>query len=491
MRPGSVSSIASGIGILSVNVFHVAVVLLSLVTGSPMAADEIEQWEARPYQVLIWYRLPHVADLEGWQATLPVALAQGLHARFGSTWECHVESAPESPIDAWCGPSAPVDPGELLQKFPQLAKFDKLMVLTVQPELSGLRLAVRELDVAAWQWGPIHRGLVRQNEILARRAVVAVQRAFLRLGRIGRVRGQQAEVRLRAGLLAREAGSDQFPAAGTLFHVRIRLNDRLGRALPQGVSDVPWMVLRATAAGPSQEIAASQGRVLCDVVSGLRNPLRLRSTQQVARLALEVRPTHRTTRLQLLAATEGNRPLEGYGVFVRPDAGDALVPLGTTNWQGTIRLTRGDEHPLEVIYVKNGSRLLARLPIVVGAESQLRALLGDDDPRLEAEGFLRGVQEHIIDTLARRKVLTARIRLRLDEGRVPEAQALFDELQDLPTHDDFLRIMQDRQREYLRADRAAQARIEQLFDDTRQVLSQHPDGGEVEEARRLLKGAHP
>ncbi|MBM3963479.1 MAG: hypothetical protein FJ308_00195 [Planctomycetes bacterium] len=91
--------------------------------------------------------------------------------------------------------------------------------------------------------------------------------------------------------------------------------------------------------------------------------------------------------------------------------------------------------PLYLYYIKNGETLLARLPIITGYRESEKADLPDDRRRLQAEAFLKGIQGEILDLVVRRKILDARTRRKIDEGKLDEASSLLDELKKVRSYE--------------------------------------------------------
>ena len=85
-------------------------------------------------------------------------------------------------------------------------------------------------------------------------------------------------------------------------------------------------------------------------------------------------------------------------------------PLGVTD-AAARSSCRGDGR-LQLLYVKNGKQLLARLPVLPGQSESLLAALVDDDRRLQAEGLVIALQSRALDLVARREILAARFRAR-------------------------------------------------------------------------------
>jgi hypothetical protein len=134
--------------------------------------------------------------------------------------------------------------------------------------------------------------------------------------------------------------------------------------------------------------------------------------------------------------------------------------------------------PLYLYYIKNGDTLLARLPIVTGYRDLEKADLPDDRRRLQAEGFLKGLQGEVLDVVVRRKILESRIRRKLDEAKIDEAASLIDELKKVKNYEGMSAQIQAIQRRafatesgYIPAPVAE--RIDKMLDTTRVLMQQY------------------
>ena len=115
----------------------------------------------------------------------------------------------------------------------------------------------------------------------------------------------------------------------------------------------------------------------CEVLSAMRNPLAGRSSASVEKLALLVRPRGSETRAALVAPKETplgpwrvTRSLPKQPLPKESEEKNVALRLGLTDWRGIIDVPP-DELPLRLIYVKNGTHLIARLPVVPGYLPQL------------------------------------------------------------------------------------------------------------------------
>ena len=108
----------------------------------------------------------------------------------------------------------------------------------------------------------------------------------------------------------------------------------------------------------------------------------------------------------------------GYDIYSRRPGVEVSEFIGRTDWRGLLQIDPDEESPVRVLYVKNGSRLLGKLPVIPGQMLELTAPIRNDDGRLEAEGVVLGLKENLIDLVARREVLSSRIRARIEDGKL-------------------------------------------------------------------------
>jgi hypothetical protein len=277
-------------------------------------------------------------------------------------------------------------------------------------------------------------------------------------------------VRIRSGGLVGDEHSPSAIRAGDVLQPVIRRNDRRGDAKPNGIQvlDRTYLLVRQP-----QEYFLD-----CDVYSASRNPLVGRSSPAVERVALRVRPHGSHTMLQLVDRDDAHVPLEGYEVWSRKPTADGdtesnpSVRLGLTDWRGMIEVERSDLL-LRLIYVKNGAHLVARIPVVPGYRPLETVPLASDDKRLEAEAFVKGMESTVMDLVARREILAARIRRRLAEGKRDEARALLDEIKSFQTKEDLEMMLASRQSALASPDKRQQQRIDQLLTGTRSLLNKY------------------
>ncbi|MCE2810686.1 MAG: hypothetical protein LW850_09810, partial [Planctomycetaceae bacterium] len=153
--------------------------------------------------------------------------------------------------------------------------------------------------------------------------------------------------------------------------------------------------------------------------------------------------------------------------------------------------------PLYLYYIKNGETLLARLPMITGYREQEKADLPDDRRRLQAEAFLKGLQGEVLDLVVRRKILDARIKKKIEDGKKDEAFALLDELKKVKNYEALSAQIQNILRRATSTEMGpvpgpVAERIDKMIDATRVLMQQYLQTDIVRELEvKLLGGAAP
>ncbi len=95
--------------------------------------------------------------------------------------------------------------------------------------------------------------------------------------------------------------------------------------------------------------------------------------------------------------------------------------------------------------------------------------------RLEAEAYIRGVENAIVDLVAIRKLLAARVRLWLYKGEMEKAEELLNLLREQPSNEKLANDMGKKQTMYLKAIGTRNAnqrrKVDDMFKITRETLS--------------------
>lgn len=458
------------------------VVLLCATCLFPVSAAAQVNWEYSPYSIKVWVAFGYSPELtDRLLEQIAETVAQRAYVVAGSTWDVETVPCPDTLRSAVATDVESVTT-EAVEAAARsvLKKDDKLFLLGVRAEMTRFVITVRELDCRSRVWRPILTRYVIQPDRIPREAFAALADAFSPLVRIEVPKGKSAQVRMRAGGLIT---SDSLP---TQIHDRdvllpiIRRNDRLGEPEEDGIVVIPWTFLTIT---------EREGSVLqCQVHSFMPSALGGRSSSRTVKLALVAKPRGETTFLRLETRDELRLPLGGYEIHAKDPVTENSELIGTTDWRGMLEVPKA-EHPLRVLYVRNGGQLLARLPMVPGLEAESTAQVRNDDVRLEAEGFVKGLQTRVMDLVARRHLYAARFKRDLDKKEFDKAKKLLEEYRTLETRSDLFRLLRDEEQRTTSPDKRVQAKIDRLFKDMGQLLSKFLDPDAARDLQAKLDAA--
>jgi hypothetical protein len=366
-----------------------------------------------------------------------------------------------------------------------LLENDKLFLVQLGTNPRETVIRVREVDCRTRHLGPVIERRLRQSDRLAAETFSALVQSFAPLVRIESGEEKTLVTRLRAGGLILDPESPAYVDTGDVLQPIVRRNDRLGK--PTRIDVVDWTFLEVT-----KRNETNPNLLECHVHSAMRSPIRGRGGSRREQYALGLRLTFPNTRIDVLAqvpSKETPYALPGLEVYAKrpstappPQTPEEKVAeakanpaelLGYTDWRGSYTVQPGDQ-PLRIVYLKNGGQLLRRLPIVPGLQPTHRIEVPDDDPRLMAEGFIRGFHGEIMDLVAQRKILEVRIRKRIEESKVEEATQLIAELRSLPSRSDMARRLDQAQNRQIKSpNRFVQGHIDTMYGDTRTMLNQY------------------
>ena len=194
------------------------------------------------------------------------------------------------------------------------------------------------------------------------------------------------------------------------------------------------------------------------------------------------------TVLELHSRSDKQKPLVGYEAFAQDVDKKPMRPLGESDARGDVTVTPG-KSAVQMVYIKSGDLTISALPVVPGAEPRVDVPLPDDDMRLRAAARLAALREDVVDLVARRTILMARVRQQINEEHLDVAADLLQSLDDLPGPTDVSRDL-DRQSHQLRtSDVQVQRRIDQLFAETRKALGKFLDPQEIATLHEELRQA--
>ena len=344
--------------------------------------------------------------------------------------------------------------------------FDKIFIVHVRREKIPNKIDVVEFDSLMRHFGPVARVQAASAGSLPVDIGRGLSKAFAPVVRIENAGQRNAVGLLRAGGLIVDENSPASIRVGDVLEPMTRKNDRNGKPILIGAID--WAFLLVT---------ELEGRnINMDYYAGRAGGLQGRQNKRTFRTALRVRPFGKSSLLRLHLQRNPEFPLIGYELYQKELKSTKMTFIGRTDWNGRLVIERTDE-PFRLLYVKNGGAVLARLPLVPGLHKVDVADLSGDDMRLQAEAYIRGVQNAIIDLVAIRELFKARIRMRLEKGEMENAETLMIALREQPSNEKLAADMGKKQAVFLKAlgTRNANQRrkVDEMFTTTRELLSKH------------------
>lgn len=344
-------------------------------------------------------------------------------------------------------------------------QYDKIFLVAVRTSATPIQVEVVEMDTLMRHFSEVSRAESASRSLLPAIVGESIRNAFAPVVRIDNAGRDNAKGLLRASGLILDQDSPALIRVGDVLQPMIRKDDRNGN--PFAIGPLDWAYLVTT--------ESDDRRVSMDFYSGHAGGLQGRSNSRTFRMGLKVNPKLDSTLLRLHAQDDANQPLIGYEIYERELNSKSMEFVGRTDWNGRLMVEQTDQ-PMRLLYVKNGGAVLARLPMVPGHSAKKVADLAGDDMRLQAEAYIRGVQNDIIDLVALRELFRARIMMRLREGKMEQAEELLVALRKQPSNEELANEMGKRQSMFLKAigrNPNQQRKVDNMFSITRELLSKH------------------
>jgi hypothetical protein len=456
------------------------VVCLTLLPNVIAAAVQIRHWEHAPYELSIHIAIEAPGQLrEKLQIELPRYIQQRIDTSVGPIWSSAIQLA-SPPLRAEMLSDLATVPLDHVVTDP--AAVDKLQLLTIQATGDGFHLAAREYDGYVGRWGEVVNDSCRQYAAVNERAFLLLWETFAPLARL-RLDPENDDLvllDLRGTKVFAKDKSASPVKRGDVFLPVLRRTTREGELIENGIQPVPWTYV--TTDGTQGET------ILGNVYSGTKRPLGVRRRGRVEQVAIALRGKPVVANLHLHSRNDAATPLVGYEIYTQDAGSDELGLAGLTDRDGSLPIAPGNSR-VQLVFVKNGGQLLARLPVVPGIDHHLDVPLPDDNPRLKAEATLTALRENLIDLVARRNILIARIHKQIDNDKLDDANRLLDQLEELPGRVQFNRELDLKEQLHRSSDPQIQLPIDKLFSETRAVLGHFLDAREVSQLRDKLTAA--
>ncbi|MEM9352459.1 MAG: hypothetical protein AAGA92_05560 [Planctomycetota bacterium] len=346
------------------------------------------------------------------------------------------------------------------------AGYDKRMVLAVDATPRGYLLRCRERDCRVDRWGATQTQLLRQGSMLHDACFALICRTFAPLVEVRSLpdNDDQVEARFKGSELPAQTRVGELYAPGEVFLPMIARTDRSGEIREGSATDMPWTYITLA--------EETDSGWLCDIRSGLRGPFRQRRRGRVLRLALALRNPPGPATIRFYARHSQELGLTGYEVFRRTPGAETSEPLGLTDNAGRVRVEPLHDHRVVDIFLRSDGQVLAKVPVAAGAKAELEVPIADDTARLRAQAQLTSLRQELMDVVARRNILIARAKRRLEDQDVSGAREFLNQLDDLPSSARFDQRLRSaaESKKNRSEDERVQGRIDKLFDDTRKLL---------------------
>jgi hypothetical protein len=342
---------------------------------------------------------------------------------------------------------------------------DKTIYLTITATPSGIDLACRERDTLTEQWSPVMVRRTRQELLLVQSSFELLCETFSphALVQIDPQQDDHTQLALRGSALLPAANTGLFVKTRSVFQPFLVRTSRSGASVGK-VMPVPWTYLVAE---ERQDLSWQ-----AMVYSGSRRPFGVRRRAGIDIVGLELKPVAGSTLVRFHAGHDPEQALAGYEVFEKAANADEFLPTGFTGVNGGIVVERR-EFPVMLVALRTGTQPLVQVPVVPGANAELKISVSDDIARLRVQESLTTFREQMVDIVARRNILMTRARDQLTKGKQQEAKKLLEKIGDLPTRanmDRFLATLERDPASHSENPRV-QAKIDRLFADSRKMMS--------------------
>lgn len=382
-----------------------------------------------------------------------------------------------------------------------VAGYEKVLHLSIRQSPWSFEISAHDYDVPTRYLCPPARRKVRQPSRVVEGGLETLLAAYSPAAEFQQLTDDPDHVLVRERLsltTSRTASASRLREGDILVPVLRRGEPRGESALPY-TEVIPWTYLVVEHVPVADEGEDAQPtdapeeerRVLCRVESHSRRALGVRRRGRIEQLAVTVRPQAAPLTLKLLTQSKPHRPLAGCEIFLRESKPNDVFEadaVGVSDLAGeaTLAATR---NPIQVLWIKSGELLLAKVPVVWGLADTIDIPLPEDPARIRAAADLRALRTDLVDLVARRNILLARARAAVADRDVALAGSLADELDKLPTRAQFNQRINMVAQVAKSPDRLAQARIDMLVEETRSVLGQFLDPRELSSLRSAINNA--
>ncbi|MFK7778969.1 MAG: hypothetical protein QM501_12755 [Gimesia sp.] len=331
---------------------------------------------------------------------------------------------------------------DILKRYPNLP-FDKLFLISIEPDGIGYLISGREYDSYSRQLSPLSSRTTFEKSFLSEILFQSLRDLFSSVVSIELVQDDQVIVSEQASQFLTPDPSMGALQENDYFTPFFRYLNRDREV--KNIQFVPWTYL----------ILENNNRkyATCLISSGLRGVLS-GSRRRVEMFAIRVKPIYPQTKLSLTPRGTSYQTSAGIKVqssnlnpqevrqlqnevkklkalkkTIPPELQNYISGEYLTNRSGTIALKADPNHPLIWLYVRSGKALVANVPYIPGIERQVHIQIPDDRIRLSVEGELAVLNGELIEAVASLSMKLAHIRSWAKNNNWKEVDAGISELE--------------------------------------------------------------
>jgi hypothetical protein len=434
---------------------------LSLLKPNAGYGADAGDWKRSPYKVHVAFAIDDAGRPE---PTLAGAIAKNINERVEALlvplWQFELVEAADPQTRRQC-----LETEEIAwDKLPiELKAFDKLLWLGVEARPEGFVLDCREVDAYTRRWSSPRKRVFQQASFLPEAAFHLLLQAFSPIAMVEPLPNDDKHVQLvfRGSKLPKQTTDDPLVVPGELLRPLLRRTDRSGKLAANGIVEVPYTYL--VTAAPKEE------GWLADIYTGTRRPFAAERRARIDQIAIAERLAPGPSDVRFHARIDKKQGLANYQVFRLQEDGTEKQ-LGLTDRNGVISVPPGPK-PISTIMLRSDGQLLAKAPIPAGAPAAIEIPVADSLARLRAQAEAQVVREQLVDVVARRNLMMARIKALLKKGKGKDAADLMEQLDALPSASVFNRNIDiAAKRIPAGKDPSVQKSIDRLFTNTRELL---------------------
>lgn len=443
-------------------------VWITQLRGEEAAKPTAVPIERRPYAIEARLAIDPSARIDSpGRAALVDAWLNQVHRFVGAPWNLEIVAA--------AGRFDALLPSELQESDfePYRAGIDIIWAIRIAPaDHGGFRILGRSYHALTSRLSPAIERAAPFPSDLTRSLLGAALDLFEPIAEIGPSVAGGVDLTIQGGALTAADPVGQLVQPGRVF-VPVRLTEPAG-GKPGRVIPIGWSYLK---------VEGIEGPVAhCAIISGLRDPLTRRIVGKSRLVAIGTKPAPVATRFRFETRPPNSVPAAGNTLTIRdaPDGSPHIV--GMTDRTGRIAIPpRAADGLVIVRLLAGGVEPLVEFPVMPGESNEERVIrISPLDHAVALETKLNALRDEVVDLVAIRARLEARLKARSEGNAWDEVKSLLDEYQKLTPRQTYLdrleaiRTEGERQQEQLKVPiltRTAQA----LVADTDALIGRYLD----------------